>query len=169
MGKLAKRLKELRNEPSKYDLDHQVLVENQKELKQNQEALITALNQSVVQINTLLGSLSNSIKAIKLDVDLSGVDNAISEVKDAVSGINLDVDLSGIEGSIKNIKPTDLTQLTEKLDVLLTSVQSIEIPESKELDLSPVLERIEGPRRVKFKVTETNSHGLPVEVTAIEQ
>lgn len=148
MGKLAKRLEELRGvveEPSKYDLAQDKLVESQKTFTSQQDKLVSDLKE-----------LTALVAELELKVDLSAIQESINNIKP--------VDLSGIEKSIKSIKPADLTHLVNKLDDLLTYVKMIKIPET---DLSPIVSELNRPKTVEFRVISDN-FGFPVKVIAEE-
>jgi hypothetical protein len=135
-------------------ITHSESSSNHKEVIQRYEGMMNAHK-------IMLTDLNNSINA---------VNEILNDLTKTVSAIKLDVDLSGIEKSIKNIKPANIESLTKTVDDLFLMVNKIEnkaVKEPKKVDLSQIITAIEKPRQVEFEVI-TNTYGLPVKVIATE-
>ena len=140
-----KRIGRIVNELSKQTKEQGESSGKHKEMMGKHHEIISGLKNSIESINERLNSLSNAVSMIKTDVDLSGV-----------------------EKSIKQIKPTDITKLSNKIDDISYVMSQVKIPKAEKVDLSQVINEINKPKNVEFKVV-TNQHGFPTKVIATER
>ena len=140
------------------------------EMRKQHESVMTGLKDAVLLINGRVDSLINSVHGLNLDVDLSGIDSLEGKLASLIKTVSKieNTDLSPIEKSIKNIKPVSVESLENKVDDVLFSIVKLDEKKTDEVDLSPIVEAMNQPKVVEFKVI-TNSHGFPTKVITTEQ
>lgn len=101
---------------------------------------------------------------------MSEIGAVVNRIQASIESIDIPkTDLSSVENLIKNIKPTDISKLSGQIQALASVVEKLtkEKPPKMSVDLNPVLDAINKPKVVTFKV-ETDQWGFPKKVIAQE-